>query len=71
MRRFSSIRASTGKVDQAVWDGIIEPMLMAAREDRLRDGLIDAVRAVGAVLANHAPRAADDVDELPNKVVIL
>ncbi|CAN5245715.1 hypothetical protein BH10PSE8_BH10PSE8_12930 [soil metagenome] len=72
--RYAEILADTGidgKVDQAVWNGIIEAMLMAAREDRLRDGLIDAVRAVGAVLENHAPRTPDDVDELPNKVVIL
>jgi putative membrane protein len=60
-----------GKVDQESWRGIIEPLLAAAREDRLREGLIDAVGAVGRVLASHAPRAADDVDELPNKVVIL
>jgi putative membrane protein len=60
-----------GKVDQEIWRGIIEPLLAAAREDRLREGLIDAVGAVGRVLASHAPRAADDIDELPNKVVIL
>lgn len=72
--RYAEILADTGidgKVDQAVWDGIVEPLLAAAGEDRLRDGLIAAVRSVGAVLANHAPRTQDDVDELPNKVVIL
>lgn len=72
--RYAEILVDTGidgKVDQAVWDGIVESVLAAAREDRLRGGLIDAVRAVGAVLANHAPRSADDTDELPNKVVIL
>ncbi|KFC62918.1 hypothetical protein FG93_06020 [Bosea sp. LC85] len=58
-------------IDQAVWRGIIEPLLVAAKEDRLREGLIDAVGAVGSVLARHAPPAADDVDELPNKVVLL
>lgn len=61
----------SGKVDEASWRTIIEPLLAAAREDRLREGLIAAVGAVGAVLASHAPPAADDVDELPNKVVIL
>jgi len=60
-----------GQVDQETWRGIIEPLLAAAREDRLREGLIDAVGMVGRVLASHAPRAADDVDELSNKVVIL
>ncbi|WP_439499290.1 TPM domain-containing protein [Bosea sp. (in: a-proteobacteria)] len=59
------------EIDPAVWRGIIEPLLEAAREDRLRAGLVDAVGAVGAVLARHAPPAADDVDELPNKVVLL
>lgn len=72
--RYAEIVADTGidgKVDQETWRGIIEPLLAAAREDRLRDGLIEAVGMVGRVLASHAPRAADDVDELPNKVVLL
>lgn len=72
--RYAEILADTGidgKVDQAVWDGIVTPLLAAAREDRLRSGVIDAVQALGAVLARHAPRSADDTDELPNKVVIL
>ncbi len=61
----------SGKVDEATWRTIIEPLLAAARQDRLREGLIAAVAAIGAILASHAPPAADDVDELPNKVVIL
>lgn len=72
--RYAEILVDTGldgKVDQAVWDGIVEATLTAARQDRLREGLIDAVRSVGAVLANHAPPSEDDVDELPNTVVIL
>lgn len=72
--RYAEIIVDTGldgKVDQQVWDGIIESVLTAGREDRMREGLVDAALAVGAVLANHAPRTADDIDELPNKVVIL
>lgn len=72
--RYAEIIADIGiesKVAPETWRGIIEPLLAAAREDRLRDGLIDAVGAVGRVLATHAPRAADDIDELPNKVVFL
>lgn len=72
--RYAEILVDTGldgKVDQAVWDGIVEATLTAARQDRLREGLIDAVRSVGAVLANHAPPSDDDVDELPNTVIIL
>jgi putative membrane protein len=72
--RYAEIVADTsidGKVDQEVWRSIIEPLLAAAREDRLREGLIDAVGRIGQVLAIHAPPLGDDADELPNKVVIL
>lgn len=72
--RYAEILADTGiddKVEQATWRGIIEPLLEAAKEDRLREGLIAAVADIGAVLAQHAPPAANDVDELPNKVVLL
>lgn len=72
--RYAEIVADAGidgKVDEASWKGIIEPLLSAAREDRLREGLEVAVGAIGEVLAAHAPPVADDVDELPNKVVIL
>lgn len=72
--RYAEILADVGidgKVDEAVWKDIIEALLIAAREDRLRDGLVAAVASVGAVLAVHAPPVAGDVDELPNKVVIL
>ncbi|MBN9471761.1 MAG: TPM domain-containing protein [Bosea sp.] len=72
--RYAEIVADAGidgKIDEASWKGIIEPLLGAAREDRLREGLEVAVRAIGEVLAAHAPPVADDVDELPNKVVIL
>ena len=46
-------------------------LLVAAREDRLTEGLIAAVDAVGAVLAQHVPPRPGDVDELSNKVILL
>ncbi len=72
--RYAEIIADSGidgRVEQPVWDGIVEAVVLAGREDRLREGIVTAVRAIGAVLANHAPRSPDDVDELPNHVVIL
>ncbi|WP_324132484.1 TPM domain-containing protein [Bosea sp. (in: a-proteobacteria)] len=72
--RYAEIIADSGidgRVEQAVWDGIVESVVLAGSEDRLREGIVTAVRAIGAVLANHAPRSPDDVDELPNNVVIL
>jgi len=60
-----------GKVDPETWRDIVAALLDAARQERLREGLIDAVGALGRVLALHAPPVADDVDELPNKVILL
>lgn len=72
--RYAEIIADSGidgLVDQETWRGIIEPLLLAAREERLTEGLIAAVDAVGAVLAQHVPPVPGDVDELPNKVILL
>jgi putative membrane protein len=72
--RYAEIVADTGineKVEPATWRGIIEPLLLAAKEDRLREGLIAAVADLSHVLASHAPPVANDIDELPNKVVLL
>jgi len=33
------------------------------------DGIIAAVERVGAVLAEHFPRAEDDVNELPDRLI--
>ncbi len=72
--RYAEIIADTGidgLVDQETWRDIIEPLVAAAREERLTEGLIAAVDAVGGVLAQHVPPAPDDTDELPNKVILL
>jgi len=72
--RYAEILADTGidgLVEQDTWGGIIEPLLAAAREDRLTEGLIKAVDGVGAVLAQHIPPVPGDVDELSNKVILL
>ena len=72
--RYAEVLADTGidgLVDQDTWRGIIEPLLAAAREDRLTEGLIRAVDGVGAVLAQHVPPAPGDVDELSNNVILL
>ncbi|POR45991.1 TPM domain-containing protein [Bosea psychrotolerans] len=72
--RYAEIVTDTGidgKVDPETWRDIVAALLDAARQERLREGLIDAVGALGRVLAQHAPPAVDDADELPNKVILL
>jgi putative membrane protein len=72
--RYAEVLVDTGldgRIEPQTWRAIIEPLLEAARQDRLRAGLIDAVGAIARVLSAHAPPAPDDIDELPNKVVLL
>ena len=44
-------------------------LLAGLRAGRPADGLVDAVGKVGAVLAQHFPRADDDVNELPDRLI--
>lgn len=72
--RYAEVVADSGidgLVDAARWEAIIEPLITAAREERLTEGLIAAVDAAGALLAEHVPPRPSDVDELPNKVILL
>jgi putative membrane protein len=59
------------KVDPKIWREAIHMLLEGARSRDLAAGLIGAVATSGRVLAEHFPRADNDTDELPNKVVII
>jgi putative membrane protein len=71
---YAEVIADTGIADRAgseAWQGLIADLIAAIRDDRPGDGLVHAVERAGAILAEHAPRRADDVDELPNRVILL
>ncbi len=61
--------AIAGKVAPEVWGDAMAAMLAEIRQGHLADGLIAAVDRVGAVLADHIPRADDDVNELPDRLI--
>lgn len=61
--------AIAGKVDAAVWGDAMAAMLEHIRDGRVADGMIAAVDKVGAVLAEHFPRAEDDTNELPDRLI--
>jgi putative membrane protein len=63
--------AITAKVAPEVWGVAMADMLVEIREGRLADGLVAGVRDVGAILAEHFPRSADDVNELPDRLIEL
>lgn len=59
------------RVAPDVWGAAMAALLADVRDGRPGDGLAAAVTAVGAVLAEHFPHAADDVNELPDRLIDL
>jgi len=59
------------KVDPEVWGAAMADMLREIRQGRIADGLAAGVRDVGAILSEHFPRAEDDRNELPDRLIEL
>lgn len=62
-------QAIAARVSADVWGAALAAMLVEIRAGRMADGLIAAIEQVGAVLAEHFPRADDDVNELPDRLI--
>ncbi len=59
------------RVPNEVWGDAMADMIAHVREGRIADGMVAAVRDVGVVLAEHFPRADDDRNELPDRLIEL
>lgn len=59
------------RVPNEVWGDAMADMVAHVREGRIADGMAAAVRDVGMVLAEHFPRADDDRNELPDRLIEL
>jgi putative membrane protein len=59
------------KVPDTEWGDAMIAMTAHVREGRIADGMIAAVDRVGTILSTHLPRAADDVNELPDRLIEL
>ncbi|KHK91823.1 TPM domain-containing protein [Novosphingobium malaysiense] len=57
------------KVEPEVWGDAMAAMLGHVREGRIAEGMSVAVEKVGAIIAPHFPRADDDVNELPDRLI--
>lgn len=64
-------RAINEKVAPEAWGDAMAALIDAIRNDRAGEGLAAAVRQVGLVLAAHFPRADDDINELPDRLIEL
>lgn len=61
--------AIASKVADEVWGEAMAALLVELKAGRVADGMIAAIERVGVVLAEHFPRAADDVNELPDRLI--
>ncbi len=59
------------KVADSEWGEAMAAMIAEVREGRIADGMIAAVGRVGTLLAQHLPRADDDANELPDRLIEL
>ena len=61
--------AISAKVSPEVWGAAMATLVSEIRAGRPAAGLVGAIGQVGAVLAEHFPRAADDINELPDRLI--
>lgn len=72
--RYAEVVADTGisaQVSDRVWRDTIVDLVGALGRGQAGAGLEAAVARVGAILAEHAPARPGDVDELPNRVILI
>ena len=61
--------AISSQVPPEVWGAAMASLIGEIREGRAGHGLVLAIEAVGAVLAQHFPRAEGDINELPDRLI--
>lgn len=61
--------AIAAKVPAEVWGAAMADMLAEIKDGKIAEGMAAGVRDVGAVLAEHFPRADDDQNELPDRLI--
>ncbi len=59
------------RVAPEAWGEAMAALLAGVRDGRAGEGVAAAVERIGAVLAEHFPRSADDTNELPDRLIEL
>jgi putative membrane protein len=57
--------------DEHAWGEAMTVLIADVREGRPGDGIVAAIERVGTVLAEHFPRSAGDINEIPDKLIEL
>lgn len=63
--------AITSVTSPETWGEAMTALLVRVRAGQVADGIVAAIEQVGAVLAEHFPRSADDANEIPDKLIEL
>jgi len=63
--------AIAARLSQSHWEAICDLVVHGMKNGRAAEGLAQAIRKGGELLADHFPIQADDVNELPNELVLL
>jgi len=72
--RYAEVVADAGineKVPQETWNAVVAGLIAHAKKGNIADGFVEAIAAVGGLLAQHFPVGAADVNELDDHVVEL
>lgn len=64
-------RAVSAKIPETEWKGITEALVQAIADGKPRDGMIEAIRKCGELLAKSFPIQPSDVNELPNELRVI
>ena len=57
------------KCGETYWQRVVDLMREHFRGERFSDAMVDAIRDIGRVLAEHFPKRSTSSDELPNEIV--
>ena len=63
--------AITSVTTPETWGEAMASLLTHVRNGQVADGMVAAIEQIGVVLAVHFPRAADDKNEIPDKLIEL
>lgn len=58
-------------VPNETWGEAMAHLVAEAKQGRIADGMVAAIHDVGQILSDQFPRAADDVNELPDRLIEL
>ena len=61
----------TAKVAPELWGDAMAKLVHHIRKEDADEGMVQAIEAIGQILAQHVPRSDGDTNELPNRLIAL